>query len=860
MIDLAGTWWVTDEEREYRIEATFPGDIHSALIERGCIVDPYWGQAELEVQWVGRRRWIAEREFFVDNPARAPRWVLSIDVFDCVGEILVNGVCVARPTNMFVPVRVDVGTLLRPGENTIRAVFASAERVAAERAAGLSYAVPHTVYPVQSAHRNLVRKVQCHGGWDWGPALMTAGLYGTIEIEPADAWDVAAVWGIPRQVEGSAWLLDVTVDLDYASADAGRSEVPAIPAKLAQSTGARLYDPTGTVIAESTGAEVQPADPCSAFAERRSMHLELTVTEPALWWPAGYGAQPMYRVEVVCAGRTRTFNTAFRTVELVNQPDEYGRSMFLRINGRDVWAKGANWIPLDALPSQQTPERYRSLLEDARAANMNMLRVWGGGQYERDLFYALCDEFGIMVWQDFMFSCALYPSHGWFLDEVRCEVAAQMRRLTSRPCIVVWCGNNENVGALQWFPESRANRGRYLIDYDRLNTGVVAREVRAVDTTRVFWPSSPSAGEGDFADNWHDDSAGDMHYWSVWHEGKPFAAYHEVVPRFCSEFGFQSFPSRHGVARFARPGHFNPTAPDVEHHQRHPRGNTVITETMTRYFRVPFDFDDFLYLSQVQQAMAIQTAVDYWRSKRPQAMGALYWQLNDLWPVVSWSSIEYDGRWKLLHFAARRFFAPLYLVLYVHDTTLTLCMCNDTATDVEGTVQLRWLDWTGATRGSERFEARVGADSAVVVGQRPLNEAPFACHDGFAVAEWIPRAPNAAIPAERAWTFLCEPKRCTLQPPRIELAVEADSSALTVAAHDAPAFWVTLESDDPCAHFADNGLLILPGETRRIGVTYRVDTHARAASEKGVPDAKCREVRAERARRFTCRHLRSTYQ
>lgn len=865
MIDLSGVWELSNVDETCSVPVVFPGDIHSALLAADKISDPYFGTNELDVQWVGAHDWVAVRTFDVSDEEAGPvgRSILTIDTFDCVGRIEVNGQFVWSGTNMFVPVRADISGALRSGRNEIRLTFQSAERLAATRAATLPYPVPHTVYPVQSMHRNLVRKVQCHAGWDWGPALMVAGVYGAIRIQRVESCTVTRVSALPHRDADGDWIVPVEVDIECANRDD-------LDASLLASIRTRILAPDGTLVADTTGAAVADVTSGPAGLVHRLI-ASLSIHDPLLWWPAGYGEQPLYSIEVTVGDATQRVRTAFRTIELVSEHDTAGRSLFFRVNGRDLWAKGANWIPTDALPSRQTDERYRYLLEAAVGANMNMLRVWGGGQYERATFYELCDELGILLWHDFMFSCSLYPAQEWFAEEVRAEVACQVRRLKHHPSIALWCGNNENVGALGWYPESIENPGRYLIDYDRLNDGVVGRTVRDIDPGRVFWPSSPSAGEGDFSDNWHDDSQGDMHYWSVWHEGKPFSAYRTVTPRFCSEFGFQSFPSHHGVAQFTDTSQFNPTSPDLEHHQRHERGNTVVTETMCRYFRFPFDFENFLYLSQVQQALAIRTAVDFWRSRRPTSMGALYWQLNDLWPVVSWSSIEYDGRLKLLHHEARRFFAPRRLICQVHDEAVEVWIANDTAEANTGAVKVKYLDWTGNTLDEQVIPVTVDADSVAEIARRPLSALPFPPQEAFVVAEWSeaigpgdvspPRSDTAVgggLPVERGWAFLTEPKRCDIEHPRLRIEeIETDGDrTVRVECTEAPAFWVTFQSTDSDVHFGDNGFLMLPGESRDIrtsspSVCRSVRMWVGSPLEHTTGPGKLNTISA--------RHLRSTY-
>ena len=535
-----------------------------------------------------------------------------------------------------------------------------------------------------------------------------------------------------------------------------------------------------------------------------------------------------------------TRRIGFRTVEVIVENDEVGRSMAFRVNGRDIFAKGANWIPVDAFPARQTPGVYRRLLTDAVRANMNMIRLWGGGQYENDAFYEICDELGLMIWHDMMFSCSLYPAREDFLAEVDAEIRHQIRRLEHHPAIVIWCGNNENLGALTWFPESRDNRDRYLVDYDRLNEGIIGRAVKELDPRRTWWPSSPSAGEGDYSDCWHDDTKGDMHYWSVWHEGKPFEAYYEVTPRFCSEFGFQSFPLLPGVASFTRDDDRNITSPVMRHHQKNSGGNTRILGTMARYFRMPADFADFLWLSQVQQAWAMRTAVDYWRSRRPVCMGALYWQLNDLWPVASWSGIEYSGSWKLLHYEAARFFAPVSLSLYKKDGFVHLWGLNDTPRDAHGAVCLKLMSFTGEelqvwNLGDRRCPAGSAAEfislpmdtlrapsSGNFPSAPPSNAAvnsiiPDVVDEGltdrFITAEWHPpSAPSPEVnsfPQVTTSLFLTPPRDCELQSASVKVSPGAAPDTLTLET-DVPAFFVTPETRCP-GRFSDAGFTLLPG-------------------------------------------------
>ena len=330
--------------------------------------------------------------------------------------------------------------------------------------------------------------------------------------------------------------------------------------------------------------------------------------------PAGYGEQPLYQLNIRLDGQVIEKKIGFRDLHLDTSVDDIGSAMTFVVNGRPIMAKGANWIPVDALPSRHTKDRYQKLLQDAKAANMNMIRVWGGGMYEQDIFYELCDALGLLVWQDFMFACALYPSTPNFISEVQAEVRHQVRRLKDHPCIALWCGDNEVIGAISWYPESKTNREKYVVNYDRLNRAI-EQIVAIEDPARRFWSSSPCNGELDYGDAWHDDNKGDMHFWDVWHSGKSFDAYQSIQPRFCSEFGYQSWPSLPSVKSFAPEIDWNITSPSFEKHQKN-RGNSIITEMFTRYFRFPMSFEQMLYLSQAQQAVAIKTASEYWRAQK----------------------------------------------------------------------------------------------------------------------------------------------------------------------------------------------------------------------------------------------------
>jgi beta-mannosidase len=554
------------------------------------------------------------------------------------------------------------------------------------------------------------------------------------------------------------------------------------------------------------------------------------------WYPVGYGEQRLYELALRArragdgdSGDELRKRIGLRELKVVALPDKVGRSMTVTVNGRNVFCKGANWIPADALPSRWSRARYVELLDSAVEANMNCVRVWGGGRYEADDFYELCDEKGLLVWQDCMFACSMYPSDQAFLDRVELEMRHQVRRLQSHPSIALWCGNNENLGAIGWYPEAKQNPMRYIVDYDRLNEGTVGRIVRELDPDRMWWPTSPCGGPSDYSDNWHSDGKGDMHFWSVWREGKNFSEYLKVTPRFCSEFGFQSFPNPGTVASFAPEGERNVTSPTMEHHQKNNRGNSIIMETIARYFRMPAGQVETLYLSQVQQALAIKTAVEYWRSLRPVCMGTLYWQLNDVWPVASWSSLDYDGSWKLLHYEARRFYESLHLELIVKEGFVAAVVVNDDSKSYTGRLGLRLRGLDGKIIQEYRAESLLAPDSATELMRLEIGKLPAAADSSFLEASLaLTRAScgtggtelGGAGPSRRALCFLTEPKRCALRDPELEGHVEEglNGPELTLRAKT-PAFYVAPWLDGSTTikgRFEDSGFHLMPGEERRL--------------------------------------------
>ncbi|MBE0592549.1 MAG: glycoside hydrolase family 2 protein, partial [Gemmatimonadales bacterium] len=684
--------------------ATVPGTVHTDLLANGVIPDPFYGDNETRLQWIEREDWEYRTAFDMrpEDLARG-RHDLVFDGLDTYARVLLNGEEILAADNMFRRWPVDVSGLVRPGENTLEVRFRSPLAVELPLVAAHPYRLPIDNDRGDPPTRVFTRKAAYQYGWDWGARFVTSGVWRPVRLRSWQGAAIEDVWVRQRELTEDHAVLNVQVTLVADTATRGAVTVRSSDA------------------GSGTGTEIVELRPGTQVVT-----VPFEIRNPERWWPRGMGAQRLYDVivEVAAGGRIDRARKriGLRTLDVVTEPDAIGESFYVRVNGVPVFAKGANYIPIDHFTPRAGPAKYRALFEAAAGANMNMLRVWGGGIYEEDRFYDLADEYGVLVWQDFMFAIGMFPGDSAFLDNVRREAEDNVRRLRNHPSIALWCGNNEideawhNWGWPRQYEYTPAQQAEVWGTYERIFHGILPDVVSAMDPGRFYWPSSPSIGWG------HPESMtqGDSHYWGIWHGGEPFEVFRERLPRFMSEFGFQAYPDMATIDAFAPRSEQDLASPMMLVHQKGGRGNERILDYLRRWYPEPKDFPAFVYLSQLLQAEGMKIAFEAQRVARPRTMGTLYWQLNDTWPVVSWSSRDYFGRWKAMHYTVRDAFADILVAPALDRDSLVVHVVSDRLAPATGTLRMALLDFDGVSWWSEEFALTVEPNASGRVFGRPV--------------------------------------------------------------------------------------------------------------------------------------------
>ncbi len=777
------------------IPATMPGCVYTDLFNAGIIPDPFYGTNEHLVKWVSDSTWKYSLEFSVSQRFTSKeRLELVFKSIDTYAFITLNGRFLFSSRNQFMEYRFPITEEHIKEINLLEVHFSPPVLVSdsLEQAFGLSLPEDSRVF---------TRKGQWQYGWDWAPALPSMGLAGDVLLVGYDQVRIMDVH-ISQQFNGEA--------LKSISADFLLFSTGSYPLNL--SIASPDIVPADTLVMTQMGIN------------RFSLSFDLKDTV-RYWWPAGYGDQNLYEffVQVMSEQQIllaeRRVITGIRKSELVREPDEKGESFYLRINGVPIFAKGANWVPPDHFPARATDEKYRRLIKEARFAGMNMLRVWGGGVYERDLFYRLCDSAGIMVWQDFMFACGMYPDNDGFLVSVMAEVEVQVTRLRNHPSIVLFCGNNEvSEGWHRWGWSDRYHYDdsvKVALAYKIIFHLLLPTMLAELDPDMPYIHTSPLLGRGD-PDHVNRGSA---HYWGVWHDGEPFSMFREKVPRFMSEFGFQAYPPMASLREFIPQDQMHRGSPSMATHQKHTRGDKLILQYMNEWFPEPESFEQFVLFSQMLQAEGVGIGILAHREAKPWCMGSLLWQFNDTWPAISWSSVDYYGRRKALHYKVKELFNPTLAAINVNTHSFEMVYINDNPS-----IDTVSVDVTVMTHdGTVLFHHRELTSTPTTQNRR--WEWPLPLTEGVALSDllFVARVLHGRDTLSNSVTLPVKPKHLPLSNTQINHQVFTNDEGTTIKIWtDAFVYGVVLETADGDAPFSDNFFHLLPGETKTVHTSARL--------------------------------------
>ena len=726
ILSLNKNWSLKNERKLIEIPVEVPGSVFEALLNNHLVEDPFNGLKEHDVSWVYELDWDYETEFDLEpsflNHANV---LLRFYGLDTISEIILNGESLGSTNNMFTRYDFRVKSKLKSKGNTIAVKFKSPTKKAREeiKRKGVNLNTGYAAIPGVP----YIRKAQYSFGWDWGPKLPDIGIWQPVELIgygplKIDSFYVSQKLHYNKNVDDITDLGDIT-DIGVMSADLSikinlESDLPTSELNR-YSLKAELKAPDGEIFStESSLSDLSP-------------EVEFTIEYPYLWWTHDLGSPSLYELSVVISNNgimdTYKQKVGIRDIRLVQNPDKWGESFFFRLNGVPLFAKGANWIPIDSfIPRGKRRGLYQSNLVNAKEANMNMIRVWGGGIYEDDLFYEICDELGILVWQDFPFACAVYPYDEEFRENFKQEATQNIQRLRNHPSLALWCGNNEieQLWQLELHNSKIINEdiiSKFKLGYLKMFENLLPELIQEYDPDRQYWPSSPSngfVGENLGKQISNLPHIGDSHFWDVWHRKKPFKAYRKFDSRFMSEFGYESFPSVKTLEDFCPREQFDFFSPIMENHQKNSAGNKKILDYMKKRFEIPSKFENQVILSQITQAEAIEYGVEHWRRNRNNyhCMGALYWQLNDCWPVASWSSLDYYNRWKALHYYAKRFYHPVFPSVKEDKKSVEFWVSNDLRTTQDFQFDWKIYKSDGEIEKKGSFESKILPCSSNKIG------------------------------------------------------------------------------------------------------------------------------------------------
>ncbi|MCW3995047.1 MAG: glycoside hydrolase family 2 protein [Candidatus Bathyarchaeota archaeon] len=772
--------------------AEAPLTAHTNLLANKVIPDPFRGVNEQEVRWVAESEWWYRKEVFLSADLVCKDAIeLVFESLDTVATIWVNDVKVGEANNMFTPWRFNIKNVAKVGKNLVVIRFKPIAKVAGE----LERQHKHKYVCLSADNysaRPYVRKAQYSFGWDWGPTLPTAGIWREAKIVAYNTARLGYVAALPIEVSKDKAKVKLT-----AVVQACRKAGLNVKFSLV-GFGQRFEQDVGVEVSEG----------------RNFVECIINVNEPKLWWPKGYGEPSLYDATVKLYSDSELLDevsakAGIRSVELIQEPDEEGKTFIFRINGLNVFCKGANWIPADSFLPKVNFEQYNNLLSYASEANFNMLRVWGGGVYEADVFYNLCDALGIMVWQDFMYVCAGYPEEEWFLREAEREAMEAVLRLRRHPSIVVWCGNNENqwLHNVLWRQRDKVER----LYGSQIYESLLLKVIQTLDPTRPYRPSSPFGGAD--ASGRHE---GDRHNWEVWSQGIDYPAYLEDNGRFISEFGWQAAPSMELLTAYLEDQDLNPNSPAFRAHEKQTGGLELLKNLLSLHYPVPEDLKRFVLYSQLNQGEALKTAVTHWRSRMFKTSGCLIWQLNDCWPVVSWSLIDYGLNPKAGYFFVKRSFQPVIAPLIVKDGKVQVYVVNETAEALDATLKLQVLTFKGKVLYNQETYIATPPYTARLVLEKVLD--------------WLELKENCLIAAtlEKDGKELFEDIRTVVEPKNLKLpapqisvktSMVSETRFEVVVETEVYAKAVKLQLNGVRGAFNDNFFDLLPRRPKKIECT-----------------------------------------
>ena len=692
---LNSNWIFQKKEGNEWLNAIVPGCVHLDLLNNNQIPDPFFGTNEKKIQWVSDVDWIYKLSFYPDKKLLdRDKIVLIFHGLDTYAKVYLNSNKILDTNNMFHPWAVEVQDILKVNENELLVYFYSPINSVLPALKRKDYILPADNDKIKNTSP-YTRKAPYHYGWDWGPSFATSGIWKSVELIGYDNWRVKSIHIHQEKVTKQKADLIIKVDIES------------------------FIDSDAVLTISELSKGINTSESIFLSKGLNIINKKMFINDPDLWWPIGHGGQNLYDFNIVfeTKGYNQTIRkrVGLRDFRVDQKIDHAGTGFTFVINGKPIYSKGANWIPADFFTTRLKKEDYYRLLKSAVSANMNTLRVWGGGIYESEHFYNICDEMGILVWQDFMFSCALYPGDKEFLKSVEKEARFQVSRLKDHPSIILWCGNNEIAWAWHnWGWKDKYPKDVFEQDYNNLFHKILPRVCKELDPCRFYWPSSP--GDDDSLPlRGQNYGKGDNHFWEVWHGGKDFQAFEDNIGRFMSEFGMQSFPDLKTVASFCDSKENYLESDTIKAHQKASLGNRNVKKYIDMYFPTPKDFDSFVVLSQIMAGEAIKKAVESQRRSMPYCMGSLYWQLNDCWPVASWSSLDYYGNWKALHYFAKDFFNPIIISITEIEREISFFIVCDKNDIKKAELLIELFNFSGKLKYSEKIVFNVPSNSSAKV-------------------------------------------------------------------------------------------------------------------------------------------------